>query len=321
MSKRPLTASGIPTALRIAASSTPSEALSRLVGDSNASIEARANLTVCHTSTSSADAFDMVYLSLSEGEALVTLAADIATEVRLIGGISTPTFGDTLVDASNNTAVGFFLREDLSTELEGTGTLVVTPESRYIVEVPTQFLVEGDVLIINGHHRVAQSVSPSGGISSIHLDRAMPDDGNNSLQTWSYVRRSGASPQTQLRRGEGTLTVSGNTALFTSAGPYAHPLFTGDTVFVGLHARTLVEATGNVLVFDEAIPDALVDASFAWMVPDGHLVAHILLQAMPEANLELRVGNINIDGETGSYGDAGTAYATATGAYRERVKD
>jgi len=78
--------------------------------------------------------------------------------------------------ASNNTAVGFFLREDLSTELEGTGTLVVTPESRYIVEVPTQFLVEGDVLIINGHHRVAQSVSPSGGISSIHLDRAMPDE-------------------------------------------------------------------------------------------------------------------------------------------------
>lgn len=320
MSKRPLTTSGIPAPLGVAMSSTPSDAIAALVGDADSSIKARANLTICHTSTTAADAFEMVYLSLGEGEALVTLAADVGTEVRLTQQVAMPTFGDAIVDA-NAHIVGYFLREDTSTEIEGSGTLNVMPGSRYIVEIPTQFLVDGDVLLLNDHFRVVQSVSPSGGISSIHLDRAMPDDGNDAFVNWRYLRRSGASMQTQLRKGEGTLTVSGKTAVYKArSGSYgSHPLFAGDTVFVGLHARTLEAATGNVFVFDESIPDALVDAEFAWTPPDGQKVGQLFLrQGTLEANATLRVGNINIDGEMGSFGDSGAVYATTTGNYKAR---
>jgi hypothetical protein len=130
-----------------------------------------------------------------------------------------------------------------------------------------------------------------------------------------------------LRIGEGTLTVQGDRAVFA---PYTQAAtlaaVPGDTVIVGLNARTVVavEADGRTMVFDADIREALIDARFAWLPPNGHIVVHALVQApdgLVESDTVLCIAGTNVDGETGSYGPSGCEYATATGALRARFLD
>lgn len=316
--KVPLTPSGIPAAMLPARHADPTPALGELTGDTANAVLARANLTVVHASTAPMDGFDMVYLSLSEGEALVTLGADVSTEVRVDVRVAQPTFGDSIVDA-NGVLVGYAMREDESAELEGTGALSVTT-NRSVVEVPAQHITNGDILLLEDARRVVQTVSQSGGTASIHLDRDAP--ANVELyENWRYVRRAAASAHGQLRKGEGALSVTGNAATYASYGSHAHALFAGDTVAVGLYARTVQEVSGNAFVLDEAISDILVNSEFAWMPPEGQTVLHALLKRVPEANMQLYIGNVNIDGETGSFGSVGSVYGLATGSVAPRYLD
>jgi hypothetical protein len=323
MSKRPITRGGVPAALRAASSSIPTEAIAQLIGDSSASIAARASLTICHTSTASADAFDMLYLTIGDGEALITLAGDIATEVRVRACVATPAFGDRLVEAGTQRAVGVFIREDVRVELDGSGVLSVDSSERRLLSGIAEYVVAGDLLLLDRHRRVVQNVSPpDAGDMSVMLDRPLAEA---TFANWRYVRRASAAAHTQLRIGEGTLTVQADRAQFTPYNDAATlAVVPGDTVVVGLNARTVVAVVegGRVVVLDEAISEPLIDARFAWLPPNGHVVAHALLQLPAlEANTVLGIAGTNVDGETGSYGPQGCEYATATGALCARFLD
>lgn len=325
MSKRPITRGGVPAPLRAASSAIASEAIAHLVGDANACIAARAHLTICHTSTASTDAFDMLYLTVGDGEAVVTLAGDLAIEVRVRACVATPTFGDRLVETGTMRAIGVFVREDARAELEGSSVLTVDPTEARLLGGVNEYLVAGDVLMLDSHRRVVQNVSSDrGGGTYVMLDRPVAE---RTFASWRYIRRASAAAHTQLRLGEGTLTVQGDRARFA---PYAAAatlaVVPGDTVAVGLHARTVAAVVddGTTVVFDAPIGEALIDARFAWLPPNGHVVAHVLVQTPDgrlEANTVVRIAGTNVDGETGSYGAAGCEYATTTGALRARYLD
>lgn len=195
-------------------------------------------------------------------------------------------FGDVLVEATDD-PIAVFCREDARTELEGLpgteGSLVVSATNRSIVTGQAQFIVSGDLLLLDGLglRRAAQSVATVGATTSVHLDRPVPIDSADRFENWRYLRRAGAAAHTQLRAGEGLLEGSGASASYAPFHPgRMHPLFVGDTVVVGLHSRTIVAATETEFTFDEPIADMLSGATFAWSPPEGERVAH----AVPRGN-------------------------------------
>lgn len=324
MSKIPLTPSGIPAAMLSATSVNYEEALHALCGDAHVSVNARANLTLVHSSSAPVNAFDLLYLSIGEGEALVTLGADIGTEVRVSDRISSPTFGDTIVDSTTHDIVGIYLREDAPSELEGLGalTLSTNPTNRSVVAAQTQLVTHGDVIVVQGVRRAVQSVIHSHAGLSIHLDRPIPGSTSH-FPNWTYVRIASASAHTQLRIGEGTLDVTGNLAVYTSSGLHAHAMFPGDTVIIGTSSRTIQEVDGRMIRLDEPLLEPVSGVDFAWMPPHGHTVCHMLLRktTLLSHGLHLRIGALNVHGSDGSYGALGSDYGMYAGAHKARFLD
>jgi len=214
------------------------------------------------------------------------------------------------------------MREDDQTELLGQGDMVVAGDN---ARFQAQNIVQGDILLFgNGIRRVVQSiVLSSNGISNVRMDRASPTDGT--FQGWGYLRRAGASARTQLRLGEGTVAVTGNSVVYApiEAG-HTHTVFTGDTLVVGLYARTITRANAVVWGLDESIPGGITTSAFAWIPKDGERVSHLLVRQpsiAAAANVSLRIGGANMTETSGSYGASGCLFGTFVGKIAPRFLD
>jgi hypothetical protein len=247
----------------------------------------------------------MVYLSLDEGEAIVTLCADIACEARVRSVAATPVFGDSITRATDGSIMAYYMREDEQTEILGQGDLVILADN---AQFQAQNIVQSIVLI------------PSTGMSNVRMDRSAS---SGTYQGWGYLRRAGASSRTQMRLGDGTITVSGNTAIYSALeANHTHTICAGDTLVVGVYARTITSANATVFGLDASIPGGIAPSNFAWIPLDGERIVHLFMrQSAISANISLRVGGTNMTSTTGSYGSSGSLFGTYTGKLIPRYVD
>lgn len=321
--KRPITVSGIPQPMLSSTFTDATQALAALAGSSDASIGARANLTLAYASTSSAgqESFDMLYLSLNDGESLVTLCADVAVEARIRNVSAVASFGDSVM-TSFGSLMAYYMREDENTEIQGFGNLVVVSGGTQ-AQISPQNVASGDIIVFgNGVYRCAQSIisNASSAVVSVGLDRTVS---TGSYTSWSYLRRAGVSARTQMRSGEGTMAVTGNVAVFTpSEIGRPHSMWAGDTLIVGLCSRTVQAISGSVFTLDSPMPGVIAATQYAWLPVDGERVVHLFIrQPTIPTNNALRLGSTNMYGSMGSYGALGSAFGTYTGKMSARYLD